>query len=995
MMKLTEEIFETQDFINQFFNSTRTQIETKIEDFVEKKLKSEDKSNDFNERQAKEELDKKKITQEEFDNRKREYLEYEDMLESKIDEVYADMLSNFPAMSFLKYAEEKITSNSESDDNLAQPDLLRFNSELDGEIELNDYFIRDDTEKGRDYLAGNEIQKRIKVYLFDKYPKLDRLTNKGMFIRDLISILRNLARENSPTSLALKPKATMEYLDKSKEARLKQIFSYFRLNNKKLNVDTFFQLKNPSFSTLRMEGRFNEEKLADAKDLLTRSYAGKQAEQVKPLLQRIDKKLTGVDFGEVEDLKLGLDTDKFVGTLDLKKVSRRNSIYAYWRKTNMDFKTVKISIKNFQEQLRDVIENSEDMNKDIEILANDIINFDIEYGGDKDALNYIVKVGAKSIKRLDKNDRYVKAFENLGKFTKQSAREKEGLSDKTRMESSRDVAQQTFRDKNSNQTKTDRKAGDYGLRADAAPEGGQSEFDEDLESDKARQLAAKYSDKGDFAGLMQEITFDDATGRGMTGLVDGLDTFGRESSELVNVDVDPLFGYAFLTDKDVFKNLALFENELEKLTRKLQTLSNMGKTVNLEVDYDDSINDYLEELQELVISDKKEFYLPISPELNRLVDSVNYEKMSAKVEYIQEFLELISKIIEFGEKSEQSSAGGSAKGGSGKGSGASYDARDLSRKNTRDLFKEIGEAKDAFDEMLDNILSYYITPTETSYRPFNSRIQITNTRLNAILSKAKSQEEPYFHLLSLYITGVENLFPSGNFKALESITDLLKFLTTASRFTDKEKLEERLKGLRMELRNIYDYSFDDIIEEELNAYYYGTLKRTLNRNQLDNLKLFGKNSKEVYNKVSSNIDIYPLHALIQIVRDNQKNLEDKIEELKDKGSEGFDSDTLKDFIKQMNIFSETIIKSDTEINLLEAHDNIRKMLNKPVYYKYGNIEDFTNVSTTIDILKSTFNVDVTALDIENIVQETDSMKNLGLKYGIPSEGVYFIKGNFR
>ena len=97
----------------------------------------------------------------------------------------------------------------------------------------------------------------------------------------------------------------------------------------------------------------------------------------------------------------------------------------------------------------------------------------------------------------------------------------------------------------------------------------------------------------------------------------------------------------------------------------------------------------------------------------------------------------------------------------------------------------------------------------------------------------------------------------------------------------------------------------------------------------------------------------------------------------------------------MKKFSETIVKSDTEIQLLEAHDNIRKMLNKPVYYKYGNIEDFANVSTTIDILKSTFNVDVTALDIENIVQDTDSMENLGLKYGIPSEGVYFIKGNFR
>lgn len=88
------------------------------------------------------------------------------------------------------------------------------------------------------------------------------------------------------------------------------------------------------------------------------------------------------------------------------------------------------------------------MDTDIKILTNKIINFDVEYQGDKDALNYIVKVGAKSIKRLDKNDRYVKAFANLGKFTKESVREKEGLSERTRMQSSRNIAQQQFRDKN-------------------------------------------------------------------------------------------------------------------------------------------------------------------------------------------------------------------------------------------------------------------------------------------------------------------------------------------------------------------------------------------------------------------------------------------------------------------------------------------------------------------------------------------------------------------
>jgi len=97
----------------------------------------------------------------------------------------------------------------------------------------------------------------------------------------------------------------------------------------------------------------------------------------------------------------------------------------------------------------------------------------------------------------------------------------------------------------------------------------------------------------------------------------------------------------------------------------------------------------------------------------------------------------------------------------------------------------------------------------------------------------------------------------------------------------------------------------------------------------------------------------------------------------------------------MKKFTEKIVKSQDEIILLEAHDEIRKMLDKPVYYTYGDVGDFTDVSNTIDILKSKFNVDVSALDIENIVKETDSMQNLGLKYGISSESVYFVKANFR
>ena len=103
----------------------------------------------------------------------------------------------------------------------------------------------------------------------------------------------------------------------------------------------------------------------------------------------------------------------------------------------------------------------------------------------------------------------------------------------------------------------------------------------------------------------------------------------------------------------------------------------------------------------------------------------------------------------------------------------------------------------------------------------------------------------------------------------------------------------------------------------------------------------------------------------------------------------------KEFQKALGDLVMKITKSKEEINLLEAHDSIRKMLNKPVYYKHGKLDNFDHVDRALSIMKSHFNVDLTVLELESIVNEVDSMKSIGSKYGMSSEGVYFLKANFR
>ena len=46
-------------------------------------------------------------------------------------------------------------------------------------------------------------------------------------------------------------------------------------------------------------------------------------------------------------------------------------------------------------------------------------------------------------------------------------------------------------------------------------------------------------------------------------------------------------------------------------------------------------------------------------------------------------------------------------------------------------------------------------------------------------------------------------------------------------------------------------------------------------------------------------------------------------------------------------------------------------------------------------MSETYNTDITAMDVENVVNELDSMNNISEKSGDPEEGVYFLKANFR
>ena len=83
------------------------------------------------------------------------------------------------------------------------------------------------------------------------------------------------------------------------------------------------------------------------------------------------------------------------------------------------------------------------------------------------------------------------------------------------------------------------------------------------------------------------------------------------------------------------------------------------------------------------------------------------------------------------------------------------------------------------------------------------------------------------------------------------------------------------------------------------------------------------------------------------------------------------------------------------MKILDAHDTIRKMMNKPVYYNTSKLDNYTHVNRAIEILKENYHIDVSANEIEQIVNKIDSMENISKTHGIPVESVYYLKANFR
>ena len=439
-------------------------------------------------------------------------------------------------------------------------------------------------------------------------------------------------------------------------------------------------------------------------------------------------------------------------------------------------------------------------------------------------------------------------------------------------------------------------------------------------------------------------------------------------NDVIPVKVDPLYAYAYDSGKAGFKISPAAEKEMRKvINRQRKTAIRFGLSENTLR----RLQNYADDIEMRSYIQERDFFLPYQEGL--ALDLPEGAKDNST--NIRKYLKTISQFISAGEDLEQPT-------GKGRGQlGGTAPFEGTFRSNLPALQGEmVGDKSlgDLYEILLSAITEYFIEPSTSTNRPLSRKFEWMETKTLRVLSKDRMKGNAFVTVLGLKKT-------SGTILRKSVLTDIIALLKKIAKPTNRENVD----GFMRDIENVgsrVDKVFKRNDSEAVSIEFGNLAYRVLDRNGLNTNRRFGigtaKKPLQEWADMYDTSRIYPFAALYQHLVMSQGNYKEA-----DMGEEVREIINLE---KKMDI-----VKSETESNLLHAHDAIRKMMNKPVYYGLSKVDDYDDMQGTIEIMKSKFNTDVTALEIEGIVSELDSMNSLSKKYGISTEGVYFLKAIHR
>ena len=658
------------------------------------------------------------------------------------------------------------------------------------------------------------------------------------------------------------------------------------------------------------------------------------------------------------------EVDLLVGSLSLKSLDRRNKIYEYWKGKHDTFDDFIAIQDEVIENLMKIFSEAEGTEFITEILK------EINKNKLTEADNYIVSVPKQ---KVDKDNLNYTAALLLEDFLSFDSNDVEFVFDSPDDDDFGEDAPYRGED------------------PDADPESitmrGRGEDETRTETERAEMAITQEAVKS---------------------ILDGINNIKTTK------ETDPLFYYAW--SQGAFNRVPMFKKDVSKIQRRVKAA---GKRLTVVLDEKEleELDRYIEGLsREAFEETDSNYYLPLT---DKVMDEFKIPREKQLEEKLTAYFKSITQLYDLGGRSRSQLATDISTGKVGhkdvkRTTYQSFVAR-RQGEGIADIFDRgrIEEANEGIDELIndltkliDHLYSSVIRPLQSEYMPFDETefSFITSKQMKVLTENAESTGDALSTLVHRMNNMGTAIFPR---KALSQVGNLLVNLGEIKVGENLQGIKTAMENLAKQLDRIYDFQHTHDIAEEFGASLY----EIRSKNNLDiALEFNGVDIDKLYENYQSKrrMQIYPLAALIKVIRKEEalfrtdtflvgRKQDRGLSQPKGKGTADGQRDVISKILQAYDnlIRKKLLVKGDLEYKILEAHDSIRKMMNKPVYYGLGNIDNFDDVVKTIDVAKEDYDINLTALDVENINSEFGAYREIGRKHGVSAEVVYFIKANFR
>ena len=661
------------------------------------------------------------------------------------------------------------------------------------------------------------------------------------------------------------------------------------------------------------------------------------------------RKLKSLQTSGKDEIKT-MHPDMLIGRISLKRLEGRKVIYKYWKEAHDDFNNY-IEIQDaFHKALKGHLKIIGEQADDEKVMSEINAAFDEFFASKLEKSdNYIIEVPSKDIETDDKS---VQAMILLSEFLKMymmQADPKHSLA----LEADKPIIS------------------DY----DVMDEVGGAAFEPDAKVD--RQIVSPEKTERPVSELIsiepsarREIPKDTVTS-----------IFGDIKSIRSIKRVDPLFYYAW--GKGAFGKVPLFKKDIASIKRKAKKLASRID-IFVEPSELDRLEDYFDELEDAAtdFKDTDKFYLPLTP---KVADLAERDDVDERFKKLKEHFDALKKMMSLGGMKDkawptsattrQSSLRPDKESNKATQHYEGFPGRDKKGKNVLDIMNEF---TNEYEDYMEALVEAFVIPLSSKNMPFDDEVEFIEEHQMRILRDEMKHPDAFTTLLMRYHE-LETAAISPD--ALFRLTKLMETISKPALQRRVDTLVDEMENAAEALEEVFDFEHD----KDMYIHFGTILQEIKEKNNInEDIEFKGKTSEEWAKKYDPK-KTYPLDALESHIRRHKSTYEsdDRMKKYR----------LIRKFFAALDSFD--IVKIDLEAEVLEAHDNIRKMMNKPVYYNTSKVDNFDHVNYAIEVAKEDYKVDLNAAEIESIVSEFNSMEEIASKHGITQETVYFLKANFR